>query len=135
MAIAVAKRRQARGLGSERTREAFVGYGFIALPMAFFLLFFIFPIGYAFYISRYNWQIFKGPFVGWDNYRTLYHDSVFWSHAVRNTLVYAAIVVPIQMALGLALAVVVNQAIRFRAFFRAGFYFPSLASSAALVAF
>jgi multiple sugar transport system permease protein len=122
-----------RALGSERVREAVVGYGFIALPMAFFLLFFIFPIGYAFYISRYNWGIFKGPFVGWDNYRDLYHDSVFWSHAVRNTLVYTAVVVPLQMALGLALAVVVNQAIRFRTFFRAAFYFPSLASSAAIV--
>src|SRR6059058_1562550 len=133
MAVAVAKRRQARGLGNERTREALVGYGFIALPMAFFLLFFIVPIGYAFYISRYDWQIFKGPFVGWGNYRTLYHDSVFWRHAVRNTLVYTAFVVPLQMALGLTLAVVVNQAIRFRTFFRAAFYFPSLASSAAIV--
>jgi multiple sugar transport system permease protein len=134
MAVAVAKRRQARGFGSERLREALVGYGFVALPMGFFLLFFIFPIGYAFYISRYNWQVFKGPFVGWDNYRALYHDSLFWRHAVRNTLVYAAFVVPIEMALGLALAVVVNQSIRFRTFFRAGFYFPSLASSAAIVA-
>src|SRR5215211_7052836 len=119
-------------MGSEQLREALVGYGFIALPMAFFLLFFIFPIGYAFYISRYDWQIFKGPFVGWDNFRELYHDDIFWSHAVRNTLVYTAVVVPLQMALGLALAVVVNQAIRFRTFFRAAFYFPSLAASAAI---
>jgi ABC-type sugar transport system permease subunit len=133
LAVAVAKGKRVRALGSERLRESLVGYGFIGLPMAFFLLFFIFPIGYAFYISRYDWGIFKGPFVGWDNYRTLYHDSVFWSHAVRNTLVYTAIVVPLQMALGLALAVVVNQAIRFRTFFRAAFYFPSLASSAAIV--
>src|SRR6266571_1051166 len=116
MAVAVAKRRQARGLGNERTREALVGYGFVALPMAFFLLFFIFPVGYAFYISRYNWQIFRGPFVGWGNYKDLYHDGVFWSHAVRNTLVYTAIFVPLQMALGLALAVVVNQSLRFRTF-------------------
>jgi multiple sugar transport system permease protein len=134
MAVAVAKQRGARALGSERLREAFVGYGFIALPMAFFLLFFIFPIGYAFYISRYDWSIFKGPFVGWENYRELYHDEVFWRHAVRNTLVFTVFVVPLQMALGLALAVVVNQAIRFRTFFRAAFYFPSLASSAAIVA-
>src|SRR5437870_9692352 len=112
MAIAVSKRRQVSGLGTERAREAFVGYGFVALPMAFFLLFFILPIGYAFYISRYDWQIFKGPFVGWDNYRTLYHDTVFWTHAVRNTLVYTAFVVPLQMALGLTLAVVVNQSDR-----------------------
>lgn len=133
MAVAVARGRKDRALNSERLREALVGYGFIALPMAFFLLFFIFPIGYAFYISRYDWQIFKGPFIGWDNYRELYHDSVFWRHAVRNTLVYTAFVVPLQMALGLSLAVVVNQAIRFRTFFRAAFYFPSLASSAAIV--
>lgn len=133
MAVAVAKERKARGLGSERLREALVGYGFIALPMSFFLLFFIFPIGYAAYISRYDWGIFRGPFIGFDNYRQLYHDGVFWSHAVRNTLVYTAVVVPLQMALGLSLAVVVNNAIRFRTFFRAAFYFPSLASSAAIV--
>ena len=133
VAVSVAKKRKVRGLGSERLREALVGYGFIALPMGFFLLFFIFPIGYAAYISRYDWGIFRGPFVGFDNYRQLYHDSVFWQHAVRNTLVYTAVVVPLQMALGLSLAVVVNQAIRFRTFFRAAFYFPSLASSAAIV--
>src|SRR5438093_1722761 len=133
MAVAVAKRRQV-GMGSERVREALVGYGFVLLPMAFFLLFSIIPIVYAFSISRYNWSIFKGPFVGWDNYRALYHDSVFWRHAVRNTLVYAAFVVPLEIALGLSLAVVVNQALRFRTFFRAAFYFPSLASSAAIVA-
>ena len=134
MAVSVAKKRKVRGLGSERLREALVGYGFIALPMSFFLLFFIFPIGYAAYISRYDWGIFRGPFVGFDNYRQLYHDSVFWQHAVRNTLVYTVIVVPLQMALGLSLAVVVNNAIRFRTFFRAAFYFPALASSAAIVA-
>ena len=133
MAVAVAKERKVRAMGSERFREALVGYGFVALPMAFFLLFFIFPLGYAFYISRYSWGIFKGPFVGWDNYRELYHDSVFWHHAVRNTLVYTITVVPLQMAIGLGLAVMVNNTIRFRTFFRAGFYFPSLASSAAIV--
>jgi len=132
MAVAVAKERRTKALGSERVREALVGYGFVALPMAFFLLFFIFPIGYAFYISRYDWGIFKGEYVGWDNYRTLWHDSVFWRHAVRNTLVYTAVVVPLQMTIGLSLAVVVNQAIRFRTFFRAAFYFPSLAASAAI---
>jgi len=128
----VARDRRVRALGTERVREAFVGYAFIALPMAFFLLFFIFPIGYAFYISRYEWGIFKGEFVGWDNYRTLFHDSVFWQHAVRNTLVYTAVVVPLQMTIGLSLAVLVNQAIRFRTFFRAAFYFPSIAASAAI---
>ena len=62
-------KRPALGRGTERIREALVGYAFILVPMAFFLLFFIFPIGYAVYISRYDWGILgKFDYVGWDNY-------------------------------------------------------------------
>src|SRR4029077_13615708 len=42
-------------------------------------------------------------------------------------------VVPLEMALGLALALVINQKIRGRNFFRASYYFPSIASSVAIV--
>ena len=42
------------------------------------------------------------------------------------------LVVPLQMALGLFLAVIVNQKIRGQTFFRAAFYFPAIASSAAI---
>jgi ABC-type sugar transport system permease subunit len=137
MAVAEANRSSPTGfragMGSERIREALTGYAFVAIPMAVFLTFFIFPIGYAVYISRFNWGVLgKIEAVGWQNYRDLLHDDIFWHHAVRNTLVYTAIVVPLQMALGLSLAVTVNQAIRFRTFFRAAFYFPSIAASAAI---
>ncbi len=53
---------------------------------------------------------------------------------MKNTAIYTAVVVPGQMALGLTLAVVVNQKIRGRSFFRSAFYFPALASSAAITA-
>jgi len=120
--------------GSERIREALVGYAFILVPMGVFLLFFIFPIGYAVYISRYNWGILgKIDFVGWGNYRTLFHDPIFW-RAVKNTAMFSVAVVILEVTLGLALAVIVNQTLRFRTFYRAGFYFPSIASSAAITA-
>jgi multiple sugar transport system permease protein len=120
--------------GTERLREAFVGYAFILVPMGVFLVFFIFPIGYAVYISRYDWGIFgKIEFVGWGNYRAVFHDQIFW-RAVKNTVEFTAVVVVLEVALGLALAVIVNQTLRFRAFYRAGFYFPSIASSAAMTA-
>jgi multiple sugar transport system permease protein len=120
--------------GSERLREALVGYAFILVPMGSFLLFFIFPIGYSVYISRYDWGILgKIDYVGWGNYRTLFHDPVFW-RAVKNTAMFAVTVVALEVSLGLALAVVVNQTLRFRTFYRAGFYFPSIASSAAITA-
>ena len=117
-----------------RIREALVGYGFVLLPMAFFALFFIWPIIYAIYISRYNWGVLgKVNSVGWKNYTDLVHDDLF-RRALKNTLLYTAVVVPSQMALGLLLALAVNQKLRGRGFFRSAYYFPAIASSAAITA-
>jgi len=129
--------------GNAKLREALVGYAFVAVPMAFFFLFFLFPIGYALYISFYDWGILgKIGYVGFRNYRDLWHDHAFWrwpphfhdGTAITNTFYYTAVVVPCQMALGLSLALIVNARIRGKAFFRAAYYFPSLTSSAASAA-
>ena len=124
----------AEGLGAERAREARVGFAFIALPMALFLLLQIFAIAYAGYISLWDWGL-RGPrdFVGLQNYIDLFNDNVFVGKAIPNTLHFAAVVVPAQIALGLSLAVIVNQKIRGQTFFRSAFYFPSIASAAAIV--
>jgi multiple sugar transport system permease protein len=121
------------GLHAAQRREATVGFAFIAVPMGLFLALFIFAIVYAFYISFWEWGI-RGPreFVGLANYEELFGDDVFVGKAIVNTLRYSLIVVPAQMALGLFLAVVVNQKIRGQTFFRAAFYFPAIASSAAV---
>jgi multiple sugar transport system permease protein len=135
LAIAVPKRRLfGRTKRPGAAREALVGYAFVFVPMAVFLLFFIYPIGYAVYISRFDWGIL-GPLesLGWKNYSHLWHDTLF-RRAIKNTVEYTVWVVPAQMALGLLLAVIVNQRIRFRTFFRGAFYFPALASSAAITA-
>ena len=102
--------------------------------MALFLLLQIFAIVYAGYISLWDWGL-RGPrdFVGLENYIDLFTDNVFVGKAIPNTLHFAAVVVPAQIALGLSLAVIVNQKIRGQTFFRAAFYFPAIASSAAIV--
>jgi multiple sugar transport system permease protein len=137
LAVAAAGRTRLRdSVFSARLKEALFGYWFILVPMAFFALFFIFPIVYAFYISAFRWGILgKEPFstASLENYRFLREDEVFW-RALKNTLRFTAFVVPAQMALGLFLALLVNQKIRGRTFFRAGFYFPALTSSAAITA-
>lgn len=132
--MAVATARRPRTLYSANVREALVGYAFILVPMGVFAVFFLFPIVYAFYISYFEWGVLgKVQSVGLDNYRTLVDDDLF-RRALKNTLYYTAVVVPLQMALGLTLAVVVNRGFRGRTFFRAAYYFPSLASSAAITA-
>jgi multiple sugar transport system permease protein len=132
-------------VATERVREALVGYAFVLIPMAVFGLFFLYPMGYAVWVSLHEWNaveaLFSPPrYIGLENYRTLLHDKQFWTWppergtALWNTFYYALLVVPIQMAIGLTMAVVVNQAIRFRTFFRSAFYFPALTSSVAITA-
>jgi multiple sugar transport system permease protein len=119
---------------SARVREALWGYGFVTIPMAVFGLFFIWPFIYAVYISFYNWGILgkaPGTSATVHNYDYLLHDRIFHI-ALRNTLEYTVAVVPLEMALGLMLALIVNAGLRGKAFFRASFYFPSIASSVAI---
>lgn len=114
-------------------REALAGYSFVAIPMALFLVLQIGMLLYAAYISVWNWNIRSGPvaLVGFDNFQRMLTDSLF-QKAVANTIYFTVIWVPLTMAVGLFLAVVVNQKIRGQTFFRAAFYFPAIASSAAI---
>lgn len=112
--------------------EAFVGWGFISVPMALFLILSVGIFFYAIYISTYKWGML-GPrgFVGFKNYKQAFHDPIFLK-SIRNSVLYAALVVPLQTALGLLLALLVNSKIKGANFFRSAFYFPSIASSAAI---
>lgn len=114
-------------------QEAIAGYSFISIPMLLFAFLSIGLFLYALYISVWNWNIRSGPinFVGIDNYVRILSAPLFQT-AIKNTLYYALIWVPLTMFLGLFLAVIVNQKIHGRSFFRAAFYFPAIASSAAI---
>ncbi|HTK45856.1 MAG TPA: sugar ABC transporter permease [Patescibacteria group bacterium] len=114
-------------------QEALAGYALIAVPMLLFLVLNIGSILYAAFISLWKWNIRTGPvtFLGLNNYVNALTDSIFQA-AVTNTVYYTVIWVPLTMALGLFLAVIVNQKIRGRTFFRGAFYFPAIASSAAI---
>ncbi len=131
--MAVSLRRFGSGGGLASRREAVAGYLFIAIPMILFLILNIGSILYALYISVWKWNLRTGPveFIQLKNYSNALSDPIFQT-AIKNSLYYAVIWVPLTMALGLALAVIVNQKIRGRTFFRAAFYFPAIASSAAI---
>ena len=115
-----------------KLKEYLVGYSFVSIPMALFLFLSVGIFFYAVYISTFDWGI-MGPnkSVGLDNYREAFSDPIFLK-AIRNSVKYALIVVPIQSAMGLFLALLVNSKIKGSKFFRSAFYFPSIASSAAI---
>ena len=131
-ALAPAGRARRPRRAGER-QEALAGYAFIAVPMILFLILNIGTTLYAFFISLWDWNYRRGPeeFLGLQNFVRIASDPLF-QIAVKNTVYYTVIWVPLTMAVGLFLAVVVNQKIRGQSFFRAAFYFPAIASSAAI---
>jgi len=119
--------------GRSHRGEWLAGYLFIAIPMFLFLVFNIGSIVYSLYISVFQWNIRSGAskFLGLQNYQTALGDPTF-HRAIQNSIYYAIVWVPLTMAVGLFLAVLVNQKLRGRTFFRAAYYFPAIASSAAI---
>jgi multiple sugar transport system permease protein len=110
--------------------DAIAGWLFVLPALIIFGTFIFWPILQIFRLSFHEWSVItpEKPFVGIDNYRTLFANEDFHI-ALRNTLWFALGVVPTQTALGLILAVLANQKIRGKSFFRTAFYFPSISSS------
>ena len=133
-ATATAARTGETNIGGDRLKEALIGYAFIAVPMLVYGVLFLYPIVYAIYISRYDWGVFgKLDERGWGNYSELVDDDRF-RIAIKNGLKFTVAFTILSMALGLFVAVVVNNAIRWRGFFRSAFYFPAISGSAAITA-
>jgi len=113
--------------------EVIMGYLFVFVPMLIFLTFSFGAMIFDFWVSFYHWAILDTPrFVGSANYNYLWRVDGTWTTAIWNTVQYCVIVVPLQTVIAFCLALVVNQNIRGRAFFRTTFYFPSVTSSVAI---
>jgi len=102
-----------------------IGYLFTLPYVIFFFAMIAYPLGFAIYLSFHTWSIVSDvkPFVGLDNFDRLIHDTLFWK-ALRNTLKFLIVNVPVTVAVSLVLAVALNQAIRGRTFFRTAYFLP-----------
>jgi len=131
------------GLGSNKARQAFAGWIFIAPVVVLLGLFLFVPVLMAAWVSVSDWTGRGSPFssdvgfVGAENYsRILFGgglDTQDFGTAIRNNFYYVLLVVPLQTALSIFLAVLVSKRIlRGRGFFRTAFYFPSVTSSVAI---
>ena len=88
----------------------------------------IYPALQALWLSFTNFNmITPSHWVGADNYRRLAADPFFWS-ALRNSLLYLVVVVPVLVFVPIVIAVLVNRAIPGVRLFRALFYLPVVTS-------
>ncbi|MCU1417232.1 MAG: ABC-type sugar transport system, permease component [Schumannella sp.] len=129
----------ARGI---RGAEARYGWLFTAPAILIIGVFLVLPIFLALYVSFSNWNGLGSPLgnssiIGGANYQKVLVDAGLaqrdFGTSIRNTLYYVLLVVPLQTALAMFLAVQVNRRmLRGRGFFRTAFYFPSVTSSVAI---
>jgi len=116
-----------------RWDEVLSAYLFLSPSIALFFLFKHFPIFYTLYLSLHRWRlgIVDRTFVGLHNYRLLITSDEFWQ-AVRNSLYYALGSIPLNMAISLTIALLLNRQIRGRAVFRTAYFLPTITSTAAM---
>lgn len=92
------------------------------------LVFVLFPVAFSLFLTFHEWNII-GPmkYVGASNYEKLLMDQYFLK-SVRNTLVFLSIHIPLQIVIAIGIAVILNQKLWFRAFFRGAFFMPVVVS-------
>lgn len=91
------------------------------------------PLFASLYLAFTDYNILYSPeFTGLENFQRMKDDYRFWA-AVRVTLRYVVISVPLQLAFALLLAVVLDRGIRGLPFYRGAYYLPSLLGSSIAV--
>jgi len=115
-----------RRLSASR-REALAFYAFVSPWIVGIIVFLAVPLVVTLLLSFTNWDLFQSPqWIGLRNYSELLFgkSSDFWL-ALRNTAYYAFILVPLNLVLSLGIAMLLNQPIILRRWFRTAFYLPS----------
>ena len=91
-----------------------------------------YPALYSLGLSFFEWNGVspERPFVGLENYQRLFASAEFWN-SLRVTLIYAGTMTLIALALGMVVAVLLNQDIFGRALYRALYFLPVITPTVA----
>ncbi len=97
---------------------------FLSPYLGFFLLFWVWPIGYSLYLSFVNTRVNPWRVQAAVNWGRLLNDPFFWK-ALTNTLLILVLQVPLMLALALALAIALNSPLlKAKGFYRFAFFAP-----------
>ncbi len=115
------------GASPKKQENTFAGYFFAAPWIVGFLIFVIVPLGFSLYWSFTDYRVTSAEpanWVGLENYRTILFKDTSFRASIINTLYLTVIGLPLQMAVALLLAVLLNQKMRGERIFRMAFYLP-----------
>ena len=113
-----------------RRRENLYGYVFLSPWLLGFLAITAIPMLLSLYLSFTDYDVLTPlsdvNWVGWANYKRMFTaDPSYW-HAVKVTLMFALIAVPLKLGAALGVALLLNRTVRGIGWFRGLFYLPSL---------
>ena len=112
---------------SSRRSEALTGILMASPWILGFLIFVAGPMTVSLYLSFTRWDLFTEPrWIGLRNYEQLIFRDARFLLSLKVTTIYAFVSVPLQVSLGLVLATLLNQKIRYLGFFRTVYYLPSV---------
>ncbi len=107
-------------------REALGAYMFLMPWILGFLLFTAGPMLYSFYLSFTEFNLLRPPTViGMDNFQRMVGDELFWQ-SLKVTTIYTVAAVPLNVSVGYALALLLNQKVKGLSGWRTIFFLPSI---------
>jgi len=110
-------------------RDGLAALAFLAPYLVFYILFLVYPFFLGIWISLHDWELVGTvrDYVGLLNYQDMFEDPLF-QVAIRNTLLFTAMTVPVMVAVALGLALALNRQTRFHAVLRVIFFTSSVFS-------
>lgn len=120
---------QKLGFGVWRADQQSEGYLFLLPSLIGFILFVIFPIIASLVLSFYKWDLLTpAEFIGTANYVELATTDPLMGKVLANTFFYMFTIAPIQLALGFALALMLNSGLRGMGIYRMIYFMPVVTS-------
>lgn len=104
---------------------------FLAPTIIFVTFFSIWPILRAFVMSFQSGSLINLSWTGFGNYQYIFKDPEFWL-AIKNTILYALISVPIALIISILLAWLIFSKVKKSSFFETTFFMPYVTSTIAI---
>jgi multiple sugar transport system permease protein len=115
-------------------KENIAGYVFLLPWFVGLIVFMAGPVLSSLYLSFTNFNLIGAPqWTGIQNYITMLHDPNWWA-AVRVTLIYVVVSVPLKIIFALLIAMLLKQGLYGLGLFRAVYYVPSLLGGSVAIA-
>ena len=126
-----------KGTGTKRRRFKITsddrwGWLFISVALLVFIIFTLYPVFSAVHTSFLKYKPFGSEFIGWKNYTDTFSNKLFFK-AVKNTVVYTVVVVPLSLLISFSIAIMILPFKKgTQSVFKAMYYLPGIASGVAL---